>query len=517
MKHIYYFIALCLSFTLVSCGNERSISVYPVQVGNAWGYVDEMGKYIVNPTFDFAEYFSCGVARVELDGKVGYIKPDGKYAIEPEYAGGTSFAEGKAFVVRDSGELECVNTAGKKLFTLDQIEMASMFSEGIAVVANADGEFGFINKKGKVIIDLKYDLASDFSNGLAYVESGDSSGFIDPKGNLVISDKGIVPSIFNDGLAVIKIDDKYGYISDKGEIVIPCQFEDVTSFSEGFAAVRVGGKYGFINESGQIVINPQYDKAHPFSEGFAVVVQEDKYGLVDKTGKMVISPSFEFISDFSGGCAFFKQNEKYGLIDNTGRIVAVPQFDQINPQDDDWFIFSGKLLDYTFVSEFIKRYSNGKWENHNGTSTLDEISDDPHLKFHLIDNSSLVSIIKQGDEPELESMVFDFGEAIKQTVKVSGILGFSHAKTVYKSWLTLNALNYYFSLSEVCSGKVYPTALALAQSISNAYGAEYVEDSHSFLLSATDTTPKTEIIWSRGKYDNEVVVKIDFKNLTAAD
>ncbi|MBR4660254.1 MAG: WG repeat-containing protein [Bacteroidales bacterium] len=84
---IYAIVSLMAS----SCGIDDN-KIYPVKIGDNWGYVDNNGRYLVNPQFEEAYYFNCGLARVVKDGKVGYINHHGRYVINPEYASGTSFS-----------------------------------------------------------------------------------------------------------------------------------------------------------------------------------------------------------------------------------------------------------------------------------------------------------------------------------------------------------------------------------------------------------------------------------------
>ena len=65
-------------------------------------------------------------------------------------------------------------------------------------------KYGFIDKSGKVVIELQFDDAGYFSEGLACVEK----------------------------------DDKYFFIDKSGKVVIEPQFDEVGDFSEGLAKVR---------------------------------------------------------------------------------------------------------------------------------------------------------------------------------------------------------------------------------------------------------------------------------------
>ena len=97
---------------------------------------------------------------------------------------------------------------------------------------------GYIDRDGKVVIPMQFGIASNFSEGLAYVCVG------------------------------------------------KCTWEQATGYD---------GKFGYIDHAGHFVINPQYDNAWDFKNGFAKVTvgrgDDAKNGYVDKTGKVIWQPS----------------------------------------------------------------------------------------------------------------------------------------------------------------------------------------------------------------------------------
>jgi len=122
---------------------------------NSWeyGYLNEQLKEVNIPSFNEADHFSEGMARIELSSSwKGYVNKEGKTM---------------AFS------------------TEQQYEEFGQFKEGLAAVQNSETHlWGFINKKGKEIIKCEYEVVDDFSEGLSNV--ADSEGnlyYIDKKGN----------------------------------------------------------------------------------------------------------------------------------------------------------------------------------------------------------------------------------------------------------------------------------------------------------------------------------------------
>ena len=146
-----------------------------VKIGDKWGYVNQVGKVVIEPQFGDAKDFSVGLALVRINNKRGFIYPVG-VRLAP---------------IPVNYKWEFINREGKFF------DNAGTFSEGLRRVKIGD-KWGYVNQVGKVVIEPQFDDAEDFSVGLA----------------------------------AIKISDKWGYINHKGEIVIKPQFDDARSFQK---------------------------------------------------------------------------------------------------------------------------------------------------------------------------------------------------------------------------------------------------------------------------------------------
>lgn len=91
------------------------------------------------------------------------------------------------------------------------------FSDGLALVS-LNGKYGFIDKTGKVAIPLKYDVAKDFSEGLAAV-CLDAWGYIDPTGRVVIPLNYDCAEPFENGNATVSLNGAEFVIDKNGNRV----------------------------------------------------------------------------------------------------------------------------------------------------------------------------------------------------------------------------------------------------------------------------------------------------------
>src|SRR5579884_284592 len=251
----------------------------------------------------------------------------------------------------------------------------------------ANRRWGYIDATGHVAIQPQFDMASDFSDGLAYVHTGDNDAFIDTRGRIVFSPDRVAESLnlvarFHENLAAFCSNGHWGYFRRTGKIAIRPQFTDARDFAGGLAPVYVGGEmagvvpmpqggnWGFVDKTGRLVIPAQFGDAEsfseglarvslraescfiartgevrirvvaprskdaayaagPFSAGFARVIVgsgRSKTGFIDKIGKFVIQPHLDAARDFCNAMAAAKAGPAWGYINTKGTMVIRPRF-----------------------------------------------------------------------------------------------------------------------------------------------------------------------------------------------
>jgi len=223
-----------------------------------WGYKDESGAYRIPPQFDTATKFSEGLAAVALHKKVGYIDPTGKMVISPRFVHGEPFHEGLALVYTTWGMNVFGRTEGWDLFRLAGYidhtgkfvietrltENAESFSEGVAafqpgVATPGNAKWGYLDKTGKWAIKPQFEIATDFSEGLAAVEVSTGKepsqkeptykwGYIEHSGNFAIPPQFFGAKPFRNGIARVSLWEMQGHlhrrqcIDKQGNSVAPC-------------------------------------------------------------------------------------------------------------------------------------------------------------------------------------------------------------------------------------------------------------------------------------------------------
>lgn len=187
-------------------------------------------------------------------------------------------------------------------------------------------KYGYIDEQGHIVVKPRFDVVTNFSEGLAAVIENSYWDFIDNSGRVVISTRSSKVRPFSEGLAAVLVGDRYGYIDKKGNVVIEPQFEAAFDFSEGLARVKRDGQWAFIDTGGRTVFVAAFDYVDDFRNGFAVVAKafgdrahrgfaagDLKVSYIGKTGSLTLTGWCNSASRFS---------EKLAAISTVGNIIA---------------------------------------------------------------------------------------------------------------------------------------------------------------------------------------------------
>jgi hypothetical protein len=274
-------------------------SFYPFRENELYGFMDEEGKVMIDPTYTSVEEFQEGLALVVKNGKVGYIDKNGDVVIPYEYSDGESF------------------------------------QNGLAIVAKND-LYGMIDRTNKAVVPLKYEVIGPFNSGLAVVGDEKAYGYVNKQGKEVIPITLEYAKDFQDGYALIEMDGKKGIINTLGKLVVPAIYDFLDPFNRyGLSRAKKDSLFGLLNTNGAAVLPFEYDHIGEFSNGLALVNQGGKYGYTDRVGKLIIPLRYDFLPEalvwgnFEGNYTKFYSKGKYGIINNRGEEVFPAIFEEV--------------------------------------------------------------------------------------------------------------------------------------------------------------------------------------------
>ena len=297
----------------------------PTNGVSLYGYCDSLRiKVLIPCQYDSAYSFSDGMARVLKDGKTGYINASGKLIIPAIYEEGEDFSFGFAYVkkgdhyfyINKTGinqfkknfplpaapNIESTSESVKKMLKQQMQNQRNMcrFYDGLAKFYDtANKKIGFINTKGAIAIPAKYAMASNFTEGVAFVrETGTGSYAISKEGKKLFDfpeDYTPRPEGYKNGFAIV---------------MKP-------------PAANNYNIYNFINKKGELLLSKPLKSASPFQDKYAIVsYNSNEFNLLDQKGKMVFDQEFHYLEASPiRGIYYYSQDTKkgFGLIDTLGK------------------------------------------------------------------------------------------------------------------------------------------------------------------------------------------------------
>ncbi len=209
------------------------------------------------------------------------------------------------------------------------------FSNGRALFATGEGKCGYLNTEGKAIIPPLYDVAYDFSEGVALVGMNNSRGETafqligtdgQTAGNVRLSDCLLDTRLADDRLLFKELHNGHlGCIDRRGDAVLylPGTIRQASRFRHGVAAVRTAKGAGCIDRQGQMLVPDLYRKAFVAGDDRIAVRQDGRWALLDATGTAVTAFCFDSIGCFyADGHAVACSQGRYRFVDRDGNAVG---------------------------------------------------------------------------------------------------------------------------------------------------------------------------------------------------
>jgi len=160
--------------------------------------------------------------------------------------------------------------------------------------------FVYLNKLGDIELDGPFEFATDFSEGLAFVQIDKKTCVINTSGEIQFEVDCVRFRPYHEGFAYIETEEgKVNYIDYSGKALLDFEIQSGDPFINNLAAIRIGGKYGFVDKKGRISIQPMFDDVGHNSEGMIPIKQNEKWGFIDESGSITIEAEFEGVGHFS--------------------------------------------------------------------------------------------------------------------------------------------------------------------------------------------------------------------------
>lgn len=322
MKKIALLLGLAL---LCPLAKAQDLKVKKDKETKKVGFVDASDAWVIQPTFDDADAFKNGVAKVTVAKKVGLIDAKGSVLAAPTY---------------------------------DRIDA---FKDGIATMA-LDKKEGLMTEKGEVLLTPQFDNISGFRNGLATTTLLKKEGLINSKGNILIVPQYDNIGSFKNGVAEIRLGKLYGLIDSTGKEILKPQFDAISNFSGNYAKITAQTNFGLVRMDGTITIPAIYKDLDVL--GSTVLVQKTNWGMLKQDGSVVFDLDFidKPVFNIKGNSAIVKKLKPNtaivlkGIISKDGQVVLDFNFEDIDREGTNWVVKTQDGIWY-FMDDTYKKVS----------------------------------------------------------------------------------------------------------------------------------------------------------------
>ena len=201
VKELFYILfisVICAIFIgCTSTDKEELIEskeLYRIQVGGKCGFINEIGKLVIEPQFDSAFWiFGDSVCYAEIGERRGLINTNGEFVTELD----------------------------KSIICVFQ------FNNGVASFITETGKKGIINKSGEIVLPAIYkNVWEDGDNGFVIEDTLGNQGYVNIKGDVIVPCRYDAVSWLNEGLLIVVTNNKCRYADSTGVCVIDSSYDD---------------------------------------------------------------------------------------------------------------------------------------------------------------------------------------------------------------------------------------------------------------------------------------------------
>lgn len=307
--------------------------LFPIRTNNQFGYMDIHGKIVISPKYEYAGFFSSGLAFVVINDKFGFIDKNNNIVIESQYDEVQEFENGRA-VVEINDYMGWINTTGAYVLPPEYDDIG-FFSEGI-IYAYKNGRYQYFNTNGKALFNKTFDEAYSFSNGFAKVFYNDTVAFIKKDGTPIIEKEAKDLRYFSEGLYVIDFGDSLNIINLVDSLILPYSLERIGSLVDDRAIYEYDDEFGYLDAKGNIAIPAKYDlypnyfQFSQFINQHAKIAKGNKYSLIDTLDKKILPAIFDNIGDY-GELIPISKGSGWGYTDKSTRLIIRYIYDYAYP------------------------------------------------------------------------------------------------------------------------------------------------------------------------------------------
>lgn len=341
--------------SLINGDDEAELQYIPVQIDEDgdWSFVNKDGEIVLLDEFKNATSAVInGFFTARENDAITIYKFDEKKPVPLKDCEGLLYAgffnDGLCPIVKPKQKIQIVDTEGKVQFSLDAIKGKNImycgraYNDGLLLVVNEDNKSGFVDKKGNTVIDPKYDLTGNISEGLLIVAELDTEkdkytySVINKKGEKQFSlKKGMSPATqqFKDGIFFASDEDgRFYYCNTKGEMSkLPSKVKTVAMNHGKIFPFEDNDQWGLMNLDGEVLIRAKYNSLYIDNDGRIIANKDDKAFILDENGdEKAEIDDYNWVIPIYPFWLLAYDNKSYDLLNSDGEKIKGANFNSLS-------------------------------------------------------------------------------------------------------------------------------------------------------------------------------------------
>ncbi len=331
-------LALCFWFSIQAIFAQKS-HFLPIKKNYKWGVIDEKGKIILAPKYDFIGSFDpYQYAEVSLQNKVGLMDSTGRIVIpclyeqiRPLNRRYIAILEGKYWGLVDSVQRKIADAS---------YENIEIFNENYFQIRQ-NGLWGILDSKGTEIIKPQFEAIKSYQNVYFLVQKNKKWGLADKRGKLLVNPdyEKIIP-LPNGSFLVqqIKNERKFWSVQNtNGRLTLAFEWEEANILGNRFVRLRkysvrrsdrpVFALYSLAKDS--LITWAEYDNFKALGENWIITEQGERKGLINADGKKILSNEYSAFTEIGYGILAFRKELRWGLLNEKGTKLSNTIYDLV--------------------------------------------------------------------------------------------------------------------------------------------------------------------------------------------
>ncbi len=306
--------------------NTFAQNILPIKKNNLWGFINDSGKVIIEPQFDFVGSFGDdGLAMAKKKGVFTMVDKFG-WQLSPDNAQEVLMLGNGNFLVKVDNHWGLMNKQKEFLIAPQYVEIKVLNKQLIAA-KNDDHKWGCLRYNNDTICDFVCDIIYRKNNGWIQAKRGKQISSYNENGERLFSDENDI-QILDDNYFVFKEDGLWGVKNKMGDVVERAVYTDVMADIYGFVRLNKRNRSALFSMYHGKIVADSLGTIYLAKSNVFLFSNKQLKGLIQSNGKIIVPAEYVAFHYTGGSIMAVTPNNKWRLYTTDGKRALSGDFDQ---------------------------------------------------------------------------------------------------------------------------------------------------------------------------------------------